>query len=107
MKLPQNLQETYCDFVTNTKLQILFDKVSVENFWVSTVNLYPELCKYILRLLIPFPSTYLAETSFSSLLAIKDNRRNKIDPRPQLICKISKLAPSIAKIITDKGKKEN
>ena len=68
MQLPHNVQETYCYFATNTKLQILFDKVSFENFWVSTANLYPELGKYILILLIPFPSTYLSETSFSSLL---------------------------------------
>ena len=75
--LPHNLQETYCDFATNTKLQILFDKLAVENFWISTANLYPEFGKYILRLLIPVPSTYLAEISFSSLLAIKDKKETR------------------------------
>ena len=74
MLLPTHLQETYCDFATDIKLPILFEKVSLEKFWVRSAINYPEISKYLLRLMIPFPSAYLAETSFSSLLAIKDKK---------------------------------
>lgn len=53
MQLPIHLQETYCDFAMNTKLQILFNNVSVESFWVSTEIINLELNKYAHRLLIP------------------------------------------------------
>ena len=38
---------------------------------------YPIVCNIALKLLIPFPSTYLSETAFSSMLVIETKARNK------------------------------
>ena len=74
MLIPTHFQETYCDFGTDIKLSILFEKVSLEKFWARIVINYQEISKCIRVLMILFISTNLAETSFSSLLAIKDKK---------------------------------
>ena len=46
MLLPTRLQETYWDFATDIKLPILFEKVSLEKFWVRSAINYLEISKY-------------------------------------------------------------
>ena len=102
MLIPTHFQETYCDFGTDIKLSILFEKVSLEKFWARIVINYQEISKYVRVLMILFISTNLAETFIFFFTGDQGQKREMIDPRPRLVCKISKLTHMITKIIIDK-----
>ena len=71
----------------------------MEFFWCRVGIAYPLLGEYVLRFLIPFSSTYLCESGFSSLLYLKNKYRNKLDVEKQLVISLSKIKPRIQTLI--------
>ena len=49
-----------------------------------------------LRLILPFPTTYLYETGFSSVLVIKSKYRSRLVAEDDLHCALAKTAPRIS-----------
>ena len=41
-------------------------------------GVYPDLSKIILKLLLPFPTTYRSEAAFSTLVNVKTKSRNRL-----------------------------
>ena len=67
-------------------------------------KMYPKIADKPLALLTMFPSTYLCESTFSSVVAVKTKARNKLqDLEADLLCAISKITPRISSIV---GKKQ-
>jgi len=48
-----------------------FNSKNVAEFWCSLTRAYPRLVKRAMVALIPFATSYLCESGFSALLAIK------------------------------------
>ena len=48
------------------------------DFWLSLESEYGELSRIAGMILIPFASTYLCETAFSAMTAIKTKGRNRL-----------------------------
>jgi hypothetical protein len=48
-------------------------------FWISLSNEYPNLYEEALKKLVPFATTYLCESGFSTLNTIKTKSKNKLD----------------------------
>ena len=48
----------------------MFSTMSVPQFWCSMLRTYPLVSQIAIKALLPFPSTYLSKTGFSSLLTI-------------------------------------
>ena len=91
--LPDHLQETFCDFLSDTSLEESFKSPNIEEFWCALSNKYEEIQKYVLTLLLPFPITYLADCSFSALVTIKNDKRNIINSKFPLMVALSEIEP--------------
>lgn len=61
-----------------------FTYINENEFWISLSNEYPDLCQEALKKLVPFATTYLCESGFSTLTTIKTKSRNKLDVEPTM-----------------------
>ena len=52
--------------------------------------------------LLPFGSTYLCETAFSALVAMKTESRNTMNVENDLICSLSCIEPQISLLAKNK-----
>ena len=61
-------------------------------FWATMYGSYPRVAVAALTLLVSFPSTYLCESAFSSMVQIKTKSRDRlIDLESDLRCAIEAL----------------
>ncbi|KAM5251205.1 zinc finger BED domain-containing protein 5-like [Hipposideros larvatus] len=68
-----------------------FSTMPVTKFWIKCLQSYPALSKTMLRLLLPFSTTYLCETGFSSLLVIKSKYRSRLVVEDDLVVLLQRL----------------
>ncbi|GBP10789.1 Zinc finger BED domain-containing protein 5 [Eumeta japonica] len=59
-------------------------KPPLDDFWCRIRDKYPMLGKMALNILLPFPTTYLCETGFSTYAATKTKYRNRLDVEPDM-----------------------
>ena len=77
-----------------------FKKKSLPAYWSAMLASYPSVASTAIRLLMPFPSTWLCEAGFSALLGIKNKARNKLNVvEPDLRCALSITEPRIDKLV--------
>ena len=57
----------------------LLDDNTVEEFWIYMIAWYPNVAKVALCSFLPFVSTYLCESGFSTMLLIKASHRNRFE----------------------------
>ncbi|OAF71429.1 hypothetical protein A3Q56_00802 [Intoshia linei] len=50
----------------------------LSEFWCSQINTHPKLSKFGLEKISPFPTTYLCEKAFSTMLHIKSKTKNRL-----------------------------
>lgn len=89
-----SLVELSCD----TALKLIFTQKHLGQFWMHVYSEYTALSKKALMFLMPFATTYLCETGFSALVAIKTKYRNKLDVQPDLCLKLTSIQPDIHKL---------
>jgi hypothetical protein len=75
---------------------------SLASLWIKVKAEYPELAKTALKTLLPFPSTYLCETGFSTMSVIKTKDRNSTDIHPPLRVALSSTEPRLDKLTKKK-----
>ena len=90
------------DLQSCRKSQLEFENLKLENFWCSQLLTFPRLAKKALTILIPFIRTYLCEKGFSTLLHIKTQERNRLDPSDDMRVALSKKEPRFEKIVRNK-----
>ncbi|GBP73643.1 Zinc finger BED domain-containing protein 5 [Eumeta japonica] len=56
---------------------------------------YPMLGKMALNIFLPFPTTYLCETGFSTYTATKTKYRNRLDAESDMRLQLSSIKPDI------------
>lgn len=96
----QELEEEFIEMVNDSSTKDSFADLSLSKFWVSTLQTYPGIAGKALTLLVAFPSTYLCESAFSTVVTIKSKARNRLlDLDADLRCAITKLQPNIKEII--------
>jgi hypothetical protein len=71
-------KDGYIDFWTEN-LQLEFNSKGLEEFWFSLREAYPHIVNRDMEVLIPFATTYLSESGFSTLVTIKTKSRNRLD----------------------------
>ena len=59
-------------------------------------NSYPNVALLSLRVLVPFASTYLCESEFSTLLQIKTKARNRLDVQDDMRLALTQTKPRIS-----------
>ncbi|XP_040191825.1 zinc finger BED domain-containing protein 5-like [Rana temporaria] len=100
--VPENAQEEFIDLITSDAAKNDFSSMSVNKFWIKYLQSYPVLSEIVLCLLLPFPTTYLCETGFSSLLVIKSKYRSSLVAEDDLRCALAKTAPRISDLVRKK-----
>uniref|UniRef100_UPI00358EB4CC protein FAM200C-like n=1 Tax=Myxine glutinosa TaxID=7769 RepID=UPI00358EB4CC len=102
MSYDEELKEDLIDLRTNRALEMQFESKTLEVFWCAALDMFPRLGGKALRVLIPFATTYLCESGFSSLLSIKTKSRNRLNPQADLRIAVSKKVPGFDKIMKEK-----
>ena len=96
------VQEEFINLINNSNAKVLFSTLTLPQFWCSMLSTYPLVAQIATKSILPFPSTYLCESGFSSLLTIKTKNRNRLDVGPDLRCCLSKTEPRISLLVTKK-----
>nr|ABF20549.1 transposase [Danio rerio] len=89
-------EEALIDLTSNHELQQMITHSSIEHFWLSVQNEFPELTQKALRKLLPFVSTYLCEPEFSALTFIKNKYRSRLQVEDDLRLFLTSLQPRIS-----------
>lgn len=98
----ETAQEEFIELINNDAARTDFSTMPVTKFWIKCLQSYPVLSETVLRLLLPFPTTYLCETGFSSLLVIKSKYRSRLVVEDDLRCALAKTAPRISDLVRKK-----
>nr|KAF6369003.1 hypothetical protein mMyoMyo1_010410 [Myotis myotis] len=100
--VPETAQEEFIELINNDTARTDFSTMPVTKFWIKCLQSYPVLSETVLRLLLPFPTTYLCETGFSSLLVIKYKYRSRLVVEDDLHCALAKTSPRISDLVRKK-----
>ena len=95
-------QEEFINLINDSGAKAIFSTMSVPQFWCSLLLTYPLVSQIVIKALLPFPSTYLCETGFSSLLTVKTRNRNRLQVEHDLRCCLSKTEPRISQLVEKK-----
>ena len=95
-------QEELIDLIHDESARELFETQVLTTFWCSMEDSYPLLTQTILTNLLPFPTTYLCESGFSTLLQIKTSSRNKLKVEDDLRCALTNTEPKIQDLVKEK-----
>ena len=68
-------QEQLLELSMNRSLQLKHNEIDLGNFWISVRHEYPQLFQLAIHVSLPFVTTYLCESAFSSLTSIKNKQR--------------------------------
>ena len=91
-------QEELFDLQENQVQKQRFECLSYSEFWAQLKD-KPILSREAEKALIPFPTTYLCEQGFSSLVTIKTKSRNLLNPQHDLRCSLSiNIKPNLEKL---------
>ncbi|XP_025416803.1 zinc finger BED domain-containing protein 5-like [Sipha flava] len=95
-------EDNLIEISTNGSLKLQFNQKSLENFWLHVQKDYPVLSSKALKVLIPFPTTYLCEKAFSALVYVKNKFRNRLENvESELRLKLSNIEPNIEKLMSE------
>ncbi|XP_068237208.1 zinc finger BED domain-containing protein 5-like [Palaemon carinicauda] len=74
----EDAEEQFIELLHDSTAKNVFQSNSLSSFWCSIMESYPKISDLAVQFLLPFASTYLCKSAFSSLLAIKIKSRNKL-----------------------------
>ena len=78
-KVEDELQDQFIDMKNDSSSQDMFEAFPITDFWLRMALSYPEISKAALKKLLPFSSTWLCESAFSTLLNVKTKQRNRLE----------------------------
>ena len=77
----------------------MFDNLLTCEFWARVCVSYPRVAKICMKVLLPFSSTYLSESRFSTLLHTQTKARNCLDAQDGMRCALSSTSPRIEALV--------
>ena len=100
--LPDSIQEEFLELINSTAAKEEFQNLSISAFWAKMSPIFPKTSEVALKVLIPFSSTYLCESGFTTLLMIKSKLRNRLEAEDDLRCALSNTTPRIIDLVSKK-----
>lgn len=97
-------QEELIEIRSDDSVELEFNEKSLTEFWIRRQQEYPSIAKEALINLMPFATTYLCETAFSTLLIIKNKHRSCLSTNAleqNLRISISDISPDIDLLCKD------
>ena len=101
------LKDKLIELCTNCFLKMQFESKTLEQYCYCTMNMFQRLCEKTLSMLIPFATTYLCESGFSTLLSIKTKSRNCLNAQTDMRNAISNKVPSFEKVLCNKQEQKS
>ena len=93
------LQDQFIDMKNDSCGQDVFEAFPVTDFWLRIASSHPELSKAALKKLLPFSSTWLCESAFSTLFNVKTKQRNRRKVKQDIRCALSSTEPRIKNLV--------
>ncbi|XP_045130675.1 zinc finger BED domain-containing protein 5-like [Portunus trituberculatus] len=100
--LPDNMQEEFLELVNDSVAKDAFETLSLTKFWSKMSEIYHVVSEKVLNSLLMFPSTYLCEQGFSTLLNMKTKHRSRLNVKHDLRLCLSNTAPRIEELACNK-----
>ena len=94
-----DLQDELIDLRNDSGCKGMFDSLSVCEFWERVCVSYPRVAKICMKALLPFSTTHLCESGFSTLLHMKTKARNRLDAADRIRCALSSTSPRIEALV--------
>ena len=95
-------QDELIELINDGSAKEVFEREELSTFWSLMKDSYPTLTRIVLRKLLPFATTYLCESSFSTLLQLKSSTRNRLKVEDDLRCALSTTEPEIQELVKQK-----
>ncbi|XP_071399292.1 SCAN domain-containing protein 3-like [Centroberyx affinis] len=95
-------EEELLDLACDGTLRIRFGQGGHVDFWPSVEQEYPELAAVAMQVLLPFPTTYLCESSFSALTSMKTKYRARMEVENDLRVCLSSTSPRMEKLCSER-----
>ena len=95
------LQENFIELIADPELKVKFLRFGYESFWLQEKvrQQYPDIWEEISLLFIAFPSSYVVEKAFSSVINVLNKRSNlDISKGGDLRLYLTELKPNIEKL---------
>ncbi|GFV84333.1 zinc finger BED domain-containing protein 5 [Trichonephila clavipes] len=87
-------EESFIDFTSSGEIKRQFCNKTLFQFWAEVDDEFSELKTKAFRILIPFSTSYLCETGFSAVAALKTKYRSQLNIEKELRVSISNIKPS-------------
>ena len=97
-KVKDELQDQLIDLKNVSSSRDLFESFPVTEFCIVASS-YPQISKITLKKLLPFNSTWLCESAFSTLVNIKSKQRNRLEVEQDIRCGMSSTEPKIPNLV--------
>jgi hypothetical protein len=82
-------QDEFLEMKNDSGAREMFDETSITEFRPLMCDSYPRVAERTIHALLPFVSTYLFESSFSTLLKMKTKQRSRLWVGNDLRCALS------------------
>ena len=99
---PEFIQEQLIDIQSSSGLKLRFRTETLASFWTHVEKDKPSIGGAAIKELTPFATTYLCESGFSTLAAIKTKYRNRLMPEADMRCALTTLHPEYSVILSTK-----
>lgn len=96
------VKDDLIDLRSTEVLRAEFDAKNLADFWCHLAPAYSRLSQRTMSVLIPFPTTYLCEAGFSTLVSIKTKNQNRLEVKDDMRLALSKTAPQFDVIMKNK-----
>ncbi|GFX45569.1 zinc finger BED domain-containing protein 5 [Trichonephila clavipes] len=87
-------EEIFIDFTSSGEIKRQFCNKTHFQFWAEVDDESSELKTKAFRILLPFSTSYLCETEFSAVAALKTKYRSQLNIEKELRVSISNIKPS-------------
>ena len=103
----ESLKDELIELCMNRFIKMQFESKTLEQYWCCSMNMFPKLGEKALSTLIPFATTYLCESGFSTLLSIKTKSRNRLNAQADMRIAISNKMPRFQKVLYNKQEQKS
>lgn len=102
--LPSEEENQLIELTCDQSMKTKFSKVSLSQFWcsVTVTSEYSTLARRAIKILLPFSTTYLCESGFSTLVQLKSKQRNRLDTEHDLRIALSTILPDFEALVISK-----
>ncbi|XP_073711553.1 zinc finger MYM-type protein 6-like [Misgurnus anguillicaudatus] len=91
-------EDQLIDLSTDSTHKHMYETRPLTQFWIFCQKTFPQLAKKAMMSLLPFATTYLCESAFSSLSYLKSKYRSKLQPESDMMLCLTSISPRIDRL---------